>query len=66
MVVKILSRDLEIYMNYLKKLREDFKVRFENLEKTTVPDWMIAPFDTEIENADMEFSLQEDHADLRG
>ncbi|KRZ68156.1 hypothetical protein T10_3672 [Trichinella papuae] len=51
-------------MNYLEKLREDFKVRFEDLEKMTVPDWIITPFDTEIENADIEFSLQEDNVDI--
>ncbi|KRZ66133.1 SCAN domain-containing protein 3 [Trichinella papuae] len=58
------DRDLEIYINHLEKLREDFKIRFEDLENMTVPDWIIKPFDIEIENANIEFLLQEKHVEM--
>ncbi|KRZ00255.1 SCAN domain-containing protein 3 [Trichinella zimbabwensis] len=55
---------MEIYINHLEKLRENFKIRFEDLEKMTVTDWIITPFDTEIENVNIEFSLQEEHVEM--
>ncbi|KRY06215.1 SCAN domain-containing protein 3, partial [Trichinella patagoniensis] len=58
------DRDLEIYINHLEKLEEDFKIRFEDLESMTVPDWIIAPFDIETGNANIEFSLQEEHVEI--
>ncbi|KRX42099.1 SCAN domain-containing protein 3 [Trichinella murrelli] len=58
------DRDLEIYINHLEKLEEDFKIRFEDLESMTVPDWIIAPFDIETGNANIEFSLQEEHVEM--
>jgi len=56
--------DLEIYIKHLEKLREDFKVRFEDLEKMHVPDWIVAPFDLEIENADIESYLEDELVDM--
>ncbi|KRX12725.1 hypothetical protein T07_6223 [Trichinella nelsoni] len=41
-------RELEIYINQVEKVREDFKVRFEDREKKPVPDWIITLFDIEI------------------
>ncbi|KRX42863.1 Protein ZBED8 [Trichinella murrelli] len=35
-------------MFHTKKVRKDFKVRFEDGEKKPVPDWIITPFDIEI------------------
>ncbi|KRZ15985.1 SCAN domain-containing protein 3 [Trichinella zimbabwensis] len=58
------DRDLEIYISHLEKLREDFKIRFEDLENMTVPDWIITPFDIETENVNIEFSLQEEHVEM--
>ncbi|KRX25624.1 SCAN domain-containing protein 3 [Trichinella nelsoni] len=58
------DRDLEIYINHLEKLEEDFKIRFEDLESMTVPDWIIAPFDIQTGNANIEFSLQEEHVEM--
>ena len=37
-----------------EKFREDFKVRFENLEKIHVPNWSVIQFDLEVGNADIE------------
>ena len=56
--------DLEIYIKHLEKLREDFKVRFEDLEKMHVPDWIVAPFDLEIENADIDSYLDDELVDM--
>ncbi|KRZ88153.1 Zinc finger BED domain-containing protein 5 [Trichinella sp. T8] len=47
-----------------RDFKEDFKIRFEDLENMTVPDWIITPFDIEIENANVEFSLQEKHVEM--
>ncbi|KRZ48612.1 SCAN domain-containing protein 3 [Trichinella nativa] len=47
-----------------EKLEEDFKIRFEDLESMTVPDWIIAPFDIETGNANIEFSLQKEHVEM--
>ncbi|KRX66261.1 hypothetical protein T09_15706 [Trichinella sp. T9] len=47
-----------------RDFKEDFKIRFEDLENMTVPDWIITPFDIEIENANNEFSLQEKHVEM--
>ncbi|KRX37021.1 hypothetical protein T06_11481, partial [Trichinella sp. T6] len=47
-----------------EKLEEDFKIRFEDLESMTVPDWIIAPFDIETGNANLEFSLQKEHVEM--
>ncbi|KRZ51796.1 Zinc finger BED domain-containing protein 5 [Trichinella nativa] len=47
-----------------RDFKEDFKTRFEDLENMTVPDWIITPFDIEIENANVEFSLQEKHVEM--
>ena len=56
--------DLEIYITHLEKLREDFKVRFEDLEKMHVPDWIVVPFDLEIENADIDSYLEDKFVDM--
>ncbi|XP_003369530.1 putative zinc finger protein [Trichinella spiralis] len=58
------DQDLETYINHLEKLEEDFKIGFEDLESMTVPDWIIAPFDIETGNANIEFSLQEEHVEM--
>lgn len=52
--------DLEIYTKHLDKLKEDFKRLFEDLEKMHVPDWILRPFDMEMQNADVYLQLQED------
>ncbi|KRX40686.1 Protein ZBED8 [Trichinella murrelli] len=47
-----------------RDFKKDFKIRFEDLENMTVPDWIITPFVIEIENANNEFSLQEKHVEM--
>lgn len=42
-----------MYIKHLEKLREDFKVCFEDLEKMHVPGRIVTPFDLEIENTDI-------------
>ena len=37
--------DLEVYINLLDKLREDFKIRFRDLDNAHVPEWLATPFD---------------------
>ena len=61
---KISDCELEIYINHLGKLQEDFKVRFKDLDEMNVPDWIVTPFDLKMENSDIEFYLQEELIDM--
>jgi len=36
---------MEIYAKHLENVNEDFKARFEDLQKMHVSDWIVAPFD---------------------
>ena len=56
--------DLETHIKHLEKFRKDVKVRFEDLEKIHVPDWIVAPFDLEIEYADSESHLEDELVDM--
>ncbi|XP_076049445.1 zinc finger BED domain-containing protein 5-like [Oratosquilla oratoria] len=56
--------DLEIYIRHLNNLRKDFNMRFEDLEKMHIPDWIVTPFDVEIENADLESHLEDELVDM--
>ena len=51
---------METHIKHLEKFRKDVKVRFEDLEKIHVPDWIVAPFDLEIEYADIESHLEDE------
>ena len=42
--------DLEVYINHLDKLREDFKIRFVDYNNMHVPEWLLTPFDMKIDN----------------
>ena len=55
---------LEIYMTHLDNLIEDFKVRFENLAKIIVSEWIRTPFHIEIGNADIALHLEEEYIDM--
>ena len=41
---------LEIYINHLEKLQEDFKVRFKDLVEMNVPGRIVTPFGLKMEN----------------
>lgn len=41
-------------------MREDFKIRFEDLENMHVPDWLVAPFDKKIDNKCDESDLEDE------
>ncbi|KRX45573.1 hypothetical protein T06_11705 [Trichinella sp. T6] len=47
-----------------KNLNGELHADLKDLENMTVPDWIITPFDIEIENANVEFSLQEKHVEM--
>ncbi|XP_064117686.1 SCAN domain-containing protein 3-like [Macrobrachium nipponense] len=63
-VKAILMGDLEMHMNHLENLIEDFNVHFENLEWMKVPDWILTPFDVEIRNADIASHLEEEFTEM--
>ncbi|KAK4325525.1 hypothetical protein Pmani_003873 [Petrolisthes manimaculis] len=56
--------DLEIYMTHLDNLIEDFKVRFEDLAKMKVPEWILTPIEVEIGNSDIALHLEEEFTDM--
>ena len=51
-------------MTHLENLIADFKVRFEDLAKMEVPEWILTPFDVEIGNADIALHLKEEFVDM--
>ena len=51
----ISESDLEVYIKHVEKIKEYFKVCFEDMKK------MHAPFNLEIENADTESRLKDEH-----
>ena len=60
--------DLDVYVNHLDKLREEFKIRFEDIDNIHVPERIVTPFDVRIENkghvSDIEDELIEMLVDL--
>ncbi|MPC66986.1 SCAN domain-containing protein 3 [Portunus trituberculatus] len=51
-------------MTHLENLIEDFKVRFDDLAKMKVPEWILTPFDVEIESADIPVHMKEEFIDM--
>lgn len=60
---EIQDDDLEIYINHLKQLREDMRVRFIDIINLNIPDWVIDPFS--VNAADINIELQECLVDLQ-
>ena len=64
----ITDYELEVYINDLDKLREDFKIRFGDVDNMHVPEWLVTPFDMKIDNdgyeSGLEVELIEMHVDL--
>ena len=47
---KISDCDLEEYINHLDKLRENCKKRLRESDSMHVPEWLVTPFDINIDN----------------
>ena len=66
---KIISCDLEEYVNHHDKLREDFKIGFGDLDRKHVPQWFVTPLVMKIDNkrheSDSEHELIEMHLVLQ-
>lgn len=64
----ISDSDVEIYIGHLEKLKEDFKIRFQDLESMQIPEWLVAPFDMQTDDicneSDLEDELMEMCEDL--
>ena len=45
---KITGGDIEIYVNLLDKIRNDFKIRFWELDYMLVSEWLVTPFGMKI------------------
>ena len=52
--------NLEVYINHLDELREDFKIRFGDLDSMCVPDWLLTPFDMKIDSKCYEFNFEKE------
>jgi len=55
---------MEIYAKHLKKLSDDFKVLFEDLQRMGMPDWIVTLFDFNVQNADINSQLQDELTDM--
>ena len=51
--------DLDVYINHLDKLREDFDMCFGDLDNMHVPAWLVTPFYLKIHNKGYESDLDE-------
>ena len=52
------ENDVLIYVEHLNALYTDFQVRFDDILKMVIPQWVINPYDDDIEEADVQ--LQEE------
>ena len=62
-VSNISDNDLEVYIGHLKQLSEEMLVRFHDLIQMDIPDWILDPSSSQVENIDV--SLQESMIDLQ-
>ena len=56
--------DMEVYINHLDKLREDFKIRSEDLDNMHVPEWLVTPFEMKTDNKGSESDLEDDLSEM--
>ncbi|GBP18861.1 hypothetical protein EVAR_20391_1 [Eumeta japonica] len=58
--VECLGEDIQIYVQHLIALHDDFKFRFGNIRSMEIPPWIMNPFDeTKIENVILQEELLE-------
>ncbi|KAF2367302.1 hypothetical protein FHG87_001946 [Trinorchestia longiramus] len=55
---------IDIYIEHLNKLREDFKTRFQDLENMQVPEWLVTPFDKKTGNKSNESDLEDELVEM--
>ena len=51
---------MEICINNLDKLRENFKIRFEDLDNMYVPGWLVTQFYMKTDNEGSEYDLKDE------
>jgi len=61
------DNDICVYCEHIAQLQGDMKIRFDDIIAMQIPDWIINPFDTNINNVDSELQeslieLQNDHS----
>ena len=52
--------DLEVHINRLVKLREDFKILFGDLDNMNISKWLVTPIDMRIDNKGDESDLDDE------
>ncbi|XP_025266439.1 SCAN domain-containing protein 3-like [Camponotus floridanus] len=58
--VECFDEDIQIYVQHLIALHDDFKIRFEDILTMEIPPWIINPFDeTEVKNVILQEELLE-------
>lgn len=60
----ISDEDIKIFTNYLQKLRDDFRIRFDDIERMTVPAELVTPFDVNFENSKMKPELEQEISEI--
>ena len=58
--VEISDCCLGVYVNHLDTLREDFNIRFGDLDNKHVPEWLVTPFDMKVNNKVYESGLEDE------
>ena len=53
-----------IDINYIKNFQEYFKVKFKDLLNMEIPEWIISPFDVEVEKANLDTFLSEEFIEM--
>ena len=61
--------DMEVYINHLEKLREDFQTCFGDLDNMDVSESLVTPFDMKLDNEGYESAFKDEliemHVDLK-
>ena len=59
------DEDLHTYISHIDKLREDFKKRFKDLEDLEVPEWIMSPFNSNLDDDSIDLEIQEEFIQMK-
>ena len=59
----ITDAQLRVYASHIESVKEDMQIRFKDLTQLMIPDWVMSPFTTNLQMAELE--IQEQLAELQ-
>ena len=59
----ITDAQLRVYSSHIESVKEDMQIRFKDLTRLMIPDWVMSPFTTNLQMAELE--IQEQLAELQ-